>query len=106
EPDQGTGVKVTGVGSGLRLWIDDKEIGSLPQEVNDLEPGSYRLKITGDAFVPHEQTIEVRENEVMSLGPLKLEVAKGLARLVPGDNAQGARLVLETGSERKSIPRL
>lgn len=106
DPDKGTGVTVTGVGPGLTLWIDGKEIGTLPQEVNDLAPGSHRLKVTGEAYVPHEETVDVPANELLSVGPLKLQVAKGLARIMPGDNAQGARIVLETGTDRKAIPRL
>lgn len=106
DPARGTGVKVTAVGSGLRLWIDGKEIGSLPQELTNLEPGTHRLKITGDAFHPLEQSVEVPQNEVVDIGPLKPKVARGLARILPGDNAEDARIVLETGGERKAIPRL
>lgn len=106
EPAKGTGIKVSAVGSGLRLWLDDKEIGSLPQELSDLEPGTHRIKLVGDAFHPLEQTIEVVQNEMLDIGPLRPKVAKGVARILPGENADEARIVLETGSERKAIPRL
>lgn len=106
DPAQATGVKVTANGSDLRLWIDDKEIGTLPQEVTDVAPGSHRLKVTSDAYQTHEQTFEVTESEITHIGPLKLKVVKGLARIVPGENSSDARLVLETGGERKAIPKL
>lgn len=106
DPAKGTGVKVTAVGSGLRLWVDGKEIGSLPQELTDLEPGTHRLKLVGDAFHPLEQSVDVVQNEVVDVGPLKPKVAKGLARILPGDNAAEARIVLETGGERKAITHL
>jgi PEGA domain len=106
DPAKGTGLKVSAAGNGLRLWIDDKEIGSLPQELTDLEPGTHRLKLVGDAFHPLEQSVEVIQNEMLDIGPLKPKVAKGVARILPGENADDARIVLETGSERKSIPRL
>ncbi len=106
DPAEGTGVKVTAVGSGLRLWLDGKEIGSLPQELTDLEPGTHQLKLVGDAFHPLEQTVEVVQNEVTHIGPLKPKVAKGLARILQGPNADEARIVLETGGERKAITRL
>lgn len=106
EPAQATGVKVTASGSDLRLWIDDKEVGTLPQEVTDLEPGTHRLKVTSEAYQTHEQTVVVTESEITNVGPLKLKVIKGLARIVPGENSADARLVLETGGERKAIPKL
>lgn len=106
DPAEGTGIKVTAVGSGLRLWLDGKEIGSLPQELTDLEPGKYHIKLVGDAFHTLEQTVEVVQNEVTHVGPLKPKVAKGLARILQGQNADDARIVLETGGERKAITRL
>ncbi len=106
DPAQATGVKVTANGSDLRLWIDGKEIGTLPQEVTNLEPGSHRIKVTSEAYQTHEQSVEVTESEIAHVGPLKLKVVKGLARIVPGENSADARLVLETGGERKAIPKL
>lgn len=106
DPAKGTGIKVSAVGSGLRLWVDGKEIGSLPQELTDLEPGTHRIKVVGDAYHPLEQSVEVIQNEVLDVGPLRPKVAKGVARILPGENADEARIVLETGSERKAIPRL
>jgi serine/threonine-protein kinase len=106
DPAEGTGIKVSAVGSGVRLWLDGREIGSLPQELTDLEPGTHRIKVVGEAFHPLEQSVEVSQNEVTEIGPLKLKVAKGIARILPGQNAEDARIVLETGSERKAIPRL
>lgn len=106
EPAQATGIKVTANGSDLRLWVDDKEIGTLPQEVTNLEPGTHRIKVTSEAYQTHEQTVEVVDSEIVNVGPLKLKVVKGLARIVPGENSADARVVLETGDERKSIPKL
>src|SRR5690606_27498246 len=34
----GTGVKVTAEGAGLKLYVDGKEIGPLPQEIKDMPP--------------------------------------------------------------------
>jgi hypothetical protein len=106
DPAAGTGIKVSAVGSGLRLWVDGKEIGALPQELTDLEPGTHQLKLVGDGFHPLEQTVEVVANEVLNIGPLKPKVAKGLARILPGDNSEEARIVLETDEGRKAITKL
>ena len=106
DPAKGTGMKVSAMGSGLRLWVDGKEIGPLPQELTDLEPGTHRIKLVGDAYHPLEQSVEVPQNEVVDIGPLRPKVAKGVARILPGENAEEARIVLETGGERKAIPRL
>ena len=35
----GTGVKVSAEGSGLKLFVDGKEVGPLPQELKDMTPG-------------------------------------------------------------------
>jgi hypothetical protein len=36
----GTGIKITGKGAGLRLFVDGKDMGPLPQELGTLSPGS------------------------------------------------------------------
>src|SRR4029079_10836415 len=33
----GTGVKVIGEGTGLKLYVDGREVGPLPQEIKDME---------------------------------------------------------------------
>jgi serine/threonine-protein kinase len=104
---EGTGVKVTAEGSGLRLWIDDKEVGPLPQEVKDLTPGEHKLRVAGnDRFAPYEENVTVLADQIKSIGPLELKVVRGLAMVEPGDNADGAKVLLVNSSEKRQIPKL
>ena len=104
-PSQGTGVKVTAEGRGLKLFVDDKEIGPLPQELRDLSPGDHKVKIDGgERYEPFEKTITVEPDRIADLEP-KLKVKKGLATIKLGQNAEGAKVMLVNGDERRPIPR-
>ncbi len=101
----GTGVKVTAEGTGLKLYVDGKEIGPLPQELKDMTPGEKVIKVAGsDRFEEWEQKVSVEQDKMKDIGPLKLKVKKGLAHIKLGQNAQGARVVLVSGSDRRPIP--
>jgi serine/threonine-protein kinase len=104
-PSEGTGVKVTAEGRGLKLFIDDKEIGPLPQEIRDMSPGDHKVKIDGgERYEPFEKTITVEPDRVTDVEP-KLKVKKGLATIKLGENADGAKVMLVNGDERRPIPR-
>ncbi|MEZ4376361.1 MAG: protein kinase [Polyangiaceae bacterium] len=101
----GTGVKVTAEGAGLKLYVDGKEIGPLPQELKDMTPGEKVIKVAGsDRFEPWEQKVTVAQDQMKDIGPLKLKVKKGLAHIKLGPNAAGARVVLVSGNDRRPIP--
>lgn len=102
-----TGVRVSAEGAGLKLYVDGQEIGPLPAEVKDLTPGEHTIKVAGnERYEPYEQRVTVSENQLENIGPLKLKVVKGLANIQPGENADGAKVVLVSGSERRPIPSL
>lgn len=104
---EGTGLRVTAEGSGLKLWVDDKEIGPLPQEVKDLTPGDHKIRVAGnDRFAPYEETVSVAAGQIKSIGPLELKVVRGLAMIEPGENADGAKVLLVNGAEKRQIPKL
>ena len=104
-PSEGTGVKVTAEGRGLKLFVDDKEIGPLPQEIRDMTPGDHKIKIEGgERYAPFEKTITVEPDRVTDVAP-KLQVKKGLATIKLGANADGAKVMLVNGDERRPIPR-
>ncbi len=102
----GTGIRVKAEGTGLRLFIDDREVGPLPQELKDLSPGDHKLKVAGEHFETWEETVTVKADEMQTIGPLKLKVVKGLAMIKDGGNAEGARVVLQSGEDRRSLPTL
>jgi hypothetical protein len=56
----GTGIKVIGEGTGLKLYVDGREVGPLPQEIKDMEPGEHVVRVAGsDRFEPFEKRITV-----------------------------------------------
>lgn len=99
----GTGIKVSHDGRGLKLFIDDKEIGPLPQERTDMSPGEHKIRIEGERYEPYEETVTVQTNNVATVEP-KLKVKKGLVTIKLGENAEGAAVTLVSGDERRPIP--
>ncbi len=101
----GTGVKVTAEGAGLKLFVDGQEVGPLPQEIKDMTPGEHTIRVAGsDRFEPYEQKLTITPDRIQEIGPLKLKVKKGLAHIKLGAGAQGARVVLVSGADRRPIP--
>jgi serine/threonine protein kinase len=101
----GTGVKVSGnpLQSGVRLLVDGKEIGPLPQELHDLAPGSHTVKVVGsERYQPIEKTIDVKQDELTDLGTVALKVLKGKATIQLG--TPGAKVYLVSGTNRKEVP--
>jgi eukaryotic-like serine/threonine-protein kinase len=103
---EGTGIRVVAKGSGLRLSVDGKDVGPLPQELKDMTPGDHVVSISGsDRYAPFEQHVTVQQNQMTTVEP-KLKVIKGLARIELGDNAEGAKVLLLSGNDRRPIPKL
>lgn len=101
----GTGIKVTGnpLQTGVRLSVDGKEIGPLPQELHDLTPGEHKIKITGsERYAAFEKTVDVKQDEVVDLGTVALKVLKGKATIQLG--TPGAKVYLVSGANRKEVP--
>jgi serine/threonine-protein kinase len=99
----GTGFKVSAPQtSGVKLQVDGKDVGALPQDVRDLEPGDHKLRFTGDRYQPLEKTISIAKDEVIDLGNMNLKVLKGKATLQLA--TPGAKVVLVNGATRKEVP--
>jgi serine/threonine-protein kinase len=72
-----------------------------------MEPGEHVVRVAGsDRFEAFEKRITVEPEKMETIGPLKLRVVKGLATIVPGANADGARVILISGSDRRTLPKL
>jgi serine/threonine-protein kinase len=96
-----TGLRVGALGPNLRLFVDGKDRGPLPASVDDVGAGSHSIRIEGNEhYRPFEQQLTLGPGEIKTLEP-KLRVAKGLARLEPGENLKGARVWLVCGSGPK-----
>ena len=103
----GTGIKVTGEGTGLKLYVDGREVGPLPQEIKDMEAGEHVVKISGgERFDPIEKNVTVEAEQMQTIGPVKLHVLKGLATIQPGLGAEGAKVILISGADRRTLPKL
>ncbi len=99
----GTGFKVTGSQSGVRLTVDGKEYGVLPQEIRDLTPGEHKVKFVGsERYAPLEKTVEVKDDELVDLGTVALKVLRGKATIQLG--TPGAKVYLVNGTNRKEVP--
>jgi hypothetical protein len=67
------GLKVDGHQPGVKLYIDDKEIGPLPQEVRDISLGDHTIKLAGsDRYQPLEKHVSVTADQSLDLGALAL----------------------------------
>ncbi len=103
---KGTGIKVTGTQPGVKLSIDGKEIGALPQELHELQPGDYNLKFTGsDRYAPLDKKVTVTKGEVTDLGNITLKVVKGKATVTLGTDGAKVSMVSSKG-DRRDLPRL
>ncbi len=101
---EGTGIRVTADTVGLvKLYVDGKEIGPLPQELKDLAPGEHVVKIAGERYEAWEKRINIEPEKVQTIEP-RLKVVKGLATIKAGNGAQGARVLLVSGNERRPVP--
>ncbi|MEO8800302.1 MAG: PEGA domain-containing protein, partial [Polyangiaceae bacterium] len=99
----GTGVRVQGSQPGVKLSVDGKEIGPLPQDVNDLTPGDHKIKVSGsERYEPLEKNVTVAKDEMQDLGNISLKVVKGKATITLG--TPGARVTLVSGSDRRDLP--
>jgi hypothetical protein len=102
----GSGLKVVAEGAGLKLSVDGKDYGPLPQEIKDLSPGEHSVKIDGgDRYESMEKKVTVEADKLTTLEP-KLKVKKGLATIKAGSNADGAKVLLVSGNERRPVPSL
>ena len=103
---EGTGIRVTAEGRGIKLSVDGKEVGPLPQELKELSPGDHLVHLDGgERYESFEKHIMVEADQMQNLEP-KLRVKKGLATIKLGDNAEGAKVLLVSGAERRPIQQL
>jgi hypothetical protein len=106
--DKGTGVRVTAKGTGpFHVTVDGREQGTTPATVAELEPGEHTVRVTDkkDRYEPFEKKVTVTKGEMTEVNA-SLKVLRGLAKITPGQYADGARVVLVSGSERRPLPKI
>lgn len=98
----GTGFKVTSSQPGVKVFVDTREVGPLPQEIRDLAPGEHKIRFVGDnRYAALEKTIRVGDSEIVDLGNVTLQVLKGRANIRLG--TPGAKVHLVSGTNRKIV---
>jgi serine/threonine protein kinase len=101
----GTGIKVAGAQPGVKLYVDGKEIGPLPQELHNLQPGDHKVRLAGsDRYAPIEKSVILAQDEVQDLGDQTLKVVKGKATIEL--DTPGAKVSIVSGSDRREFPTL
>jgi hypothetical protein len=101
------GLIVLGEGSELRASVDGQDIGPVPCEVEGIAPGDHTVVISADVrFRPSHHRVHLEPGAVETVGPVKLEVAKGLATVVAGEGTDGAEVSLSVGDSTLRVPEL
>jgi serine/threonine-protein kinase len=101
----GSGLKVAGSQPGVKLYVDDHEVGPLPQEVHDVAPGDHTMRIAGsDRYQPLEKHVTIDKDQLDDLGTVILKVLRGKATISLG--TPGARVYLVSGTDRRELPTL
>jgi serine/threonine-protein kinase len=101
----GSGIKVGGAQAGVKLYVDDKEIGPLPQIVRDLAPGDHTIRVAGsERYMPLERHVTVERDKLEDLGTITLKVLKGKVTVSLG--TQGSRVFIVSGTDRRELPML
>jgi hypothetical protein len=99
------GLKVSGTQPGVKLYLDGKELGELPQEVHELALGPHHVRCAGDlAYAPLEQQIQVQPGKVIELD-IKLKVLKGQLSVLPG-SIPATQVTVLNGVEHYVLPQL
>lgn len=99
----GTGLKVSSKASGLTLTVDGKKIGSLPQELKELEPGNHKISISGSPFIKDfEQTVTVKDGEILEFEP-DLQLSKGQVSIQLDETSKDAKVALVVDGKRRSL---
>jgi serine/threonine-protein kinase len=99
----GSGLKVNGAQAGVKLYIDEREVGPLPQVVHDLVPGDHTIRVAGsERYLPIERHVSVERDKVEDLGTITLKVLKGNVTVRPG--TAGAHVFISSGADRRELP--
>jgi PEGA domain len=95
-------LKATSNQQGIKLVVDGKEVGTLPQELKGLTPGEHTIVFEGgDRYAQQKSTVMVGPNETKQLDPVSLRVTKGAATF--DVKTPGASLALVASDERRAL---
>jgi hypothetical protein len=91
------GLNVAAIGDGLRVFVDDRDLGAPPISLDSVEPGDHTVRVTGadHYYQPYEESVRLGRGEVRSLGPIRLRVIRGRLQLIAGDGSEGALVAVD-----------
>jgi PEGA domain len=96
----GSALKISGQPDGSSVALDGERIGKLPMDI-ELAPGTHRLRVEAEHFVPEERDIEVTLGETKRLGDIALQPVMGKATF--DVRTPGTEVALISGSDRKDL---
>jgi len=92
-------------GADVRVFLDGQDRGRPPLLLSGLAPGSHALAILGSSYAPFEQPVTLVNDHVSRITP-KLELVRGSINLTAGAAADGARVEVVGGGERRELTTL
>jgi serine/threonine-protein kinase len=78
--------------TGVRIFVDGADRGTLPAKLTDLSPGKHEVKLSGERYKTWEKTVEVEAGQTLDLGVPRLAVTKG--RVLVTLKTEGAKIEL------------
>lgn len=99
---EGTGIRVASKQPGIKLLVDGKLVGPLPQEVKGMSPGEHAIVFdAGERYAQQRRTVDLIPGEMKDLEPVTLKVTKGSA--VFDVKTPGTQLALVSSDERREL---
>jgi len=99
---EATGIRVSSKQSGVRLLVDGKLIGTLPQELKGMTPGEHALVYdAGERYAQQRTSVVLVPGETKDLEPVALKVIKGSA--IFDVRTPGTQLALVSADERREL---
>jgi hypothetical protein len=99
---EGTGIRAASKQSGVKLLVDGKLIGTLPQELKGMTPGEHTIVFdAGDRYAQQRSTVVLVPGEMKDLEPAALKVIKGSA--IFDVRTPGTQLALVSADERREL---
>jgi hypothetical protein len=102
QPVEKASLHATAKHDGIKLVLDGKEIGALPQDIQDLSPGEHSIVFEGsDRYASQKNVVTLAPSEKKELELVSLKVTRGQATF--DVKTPGTTLELVSGDERRPI---
>ena len=99
---EATGIRVSSKQNGVRLLVDGKLIGTLPQELKGMTPGEHAIVFdAGERYAQQRSSVVLVPGEMKDLEPVGLKVVKGSA--IFDVRTPGTQLALVSADERREL---